>query len=164
MSKWLHAIVNTGHKQFQIENQQLWTYCAHDVDKTGQIWPKLVETMKELGLYDWYLGHFWPFTLAVCAMQSRGIAVSTAALTAFRADTTRELEETETHIEEWLKAHAPTVGKINLDSGPQLATLLFGGLGLRSPKLTKGGRRAVDQDTLLRVHRDLRKKDEHCRP
>jgi DNA polymerase-1 len=101
-------------------------------------------------------------------MQSRGLLLDKEALSTYRNKLQNDLRTADRTIldaDKWGLVHAPTQTKPNsIGSSKKLATLLFDKLGLKSQKKTERGLDSTDQEALGRIHKSLRKKDEHARP
>ena len=159
--------VNTSHAFLQLPDETLGVYNAHDTYNTAALVKPLMEGVRESGNWEYYINVMEPLQYAVIDMQKRGLLLDKPALKAYRKKVTRELNECDQII---LAAdtsgglHKPTPKYPNgIGSPKRLGKFLFGVLGLKSPKRTETGLDSTDQDTLFRLLRDLRKKDEHAR-
>jgi len=154
------ATVTTSHKWARNAGPKLWTYNAWDVWVTAGLVGPLKQEMKETHHRDYWERTYWPAVAPMLAMQSRGLLVDQDALSRYAIKCKAELLECDDRIR--VAADNP---KMNINSGPQKAALLFGKLGLKSVKLTESGSRdSTDQDTLIRVLKGLRVKDQHAVP
>lgn len=166
MSKWQ---ANSDHLFLQLPDRTLHTYNAHDAHEAGKLLLALITELRSPrfppGHERWFHDVIQPLQGAVMAMQRRGFAVDLGARRSFTAATSRELAETDNAIRrEAAKQGFPYTDKFP-NSDKQVAELLHNPnyCGLRSRKSTDSGRSSVDQDALLRILRQLRKKDEPYR-
>lgn len=159
---------NTSHKFLQLPDRVLHTYNSWDSHNTGKLLPELMRELRDPasfspGQWNWFETVVQPLQLAVLAMQKRGILVDRAARSKFTRDLSRELAETDNAIRREAAKRGFSYTDKFPNSDTQVAKLLFETCELRPTKTTDGGRASVDQDALIKVLRDLRKKDEHAR-
>jgi DNA polymerase-1 len=160
--------VFTTHGMLAQDNRTLRTYNLWDCVATARAARAMVQEMRDTGQWGHWEKAVWPLVAPVLDMQERGMRLDTRAQGTFRRKVQRELAE----IDEVLCKADPTgaiakpCGKSphGLNSNERLAVFLFDVLSLKSQKATATGKRSVDQDSLLRVLKSLRKKDEHARP
>ena len=159
--------VNTEHAFLKLEDKTLGVYNAHDTYNTAALVKPLLESVHKSGNWDYYINTMEPLQYAVIDMQKRGLLLDKPALKAYRKKVTKELHECDRVI-----LQADTSGDLSkptakypngIGSPKRLGKFLFGVLGLKSPKRTETGLDSTDQDTLFRLLRDLRKKDEPAR-
>jgi DNA polymerase-1 len=132
-----------------------------DVYWTAQLVDPLLRDARELGQLDWWDTHGAVFQHAVLAMGQRGLLVDGPALVKLRTRLGSELHGTDQSIRDEADAQGFTYTDKFPNSRAQVADFLFNQLELKPSKRTaKGTRPSVDQDSLTRVLRDLRKKDE----
>lgn len=165
MSKWA---ATTAHKFVQLPNQTLHTYNSWDSYWTARLLPTLIRELQDptrfKGQWRWFQEVVQPLQLAVLDMQARGLQVDRQRKHQWTLETSRELRETDRRIKEDAKGRGFSFTEKFPNSDLQVGRLLFETCGLRAQKKTdKSKRPSVDQDALLRVLRDLRKKDEHAR-
>lgn len=158
--------IHSGHKW--LNQTELPKYNALDCVATALLARALTQEMGEHGMDGYWREVVWPLVPAVRAMQRMGLGVDVGAKTQLRRKVRRQLAE----VDELILAADPS-GKLrqptpkypnSLGSGPKVANFLFRELGLKPTKFTEKGKESVDQEALIRVWRDLRKKDEHARP
>jgi DNA polymerase-1 len=153
---------NTDHKFLRLPNEVIYRYNAYDAFATAHLAQALDKELADpkVGNHEFYARWVRPLMRSVVDMQRRGILVDKGKRTEFRKKLTSELTEVDTQI----LSHADSVGfKYNdkfLNSGQQLGKFLFGACELKVAGKTPTGQPQVDQINLLRVLRDLRKKDE----
>jgi len=154
---------DTSHKWLSQDDRALATYNAWDTVNTARLTAAIRSELSDNGQLEFFEQSIWPTVEPVMAMARRGLELDRDALKAYRKQVAKELRETDGVI------RASSVWEdLNLNSPQQKAKWLYSdrpfGLGLKCPKTTPTGSRSTDQDTLIRVLRDLRKKDDHARP
>jgi len=159
MGRW--GFANTAHKWLNVPDHHCGVYNGWDCYWTAKLLPCLIDEANELGQWEWWQEHGFPFQYAVLDMSRRGLLIDRPTLNTYRAAVRQELHNTDQAICD----AADLVGFTYTDKFPnsrdQVAKLLFTTLGLRGSKQTsKGKRPSVDQDALTRVLRDLRVRDE----
>jgi DNA polymerase-1 len=126
-----------------------------------------LEEVRRRGNWDYYINIMEPLQYAVIDMQKRGLLLDKPALKTYRKKVTQELNECDKIIlaaDPMGELSKPTPKYPNgIGSPKRLSKFLFTVLGLKSPKRTEAGFDSTDQDTLFRLLRDLRKKDEPVR-
>lgn len=159
------APVHSGHKW--LNQPQLERYNLLDCVATASIIAPMLEELRDHGMEAFWREEVWPLVPAVIGMQARGLLVDRAAKAALRRRIRAELAV----VDEAILA-ADTSGELSkptgkyphgLNANNRVATFLYERLGLKVPKRTEGGKPSVDQESLVRLWRDLRKKDEHAR-
>ena len=124
--------------------------------------------LRDHGMDTFWNEEVWPLVPSVMAMQARGLWVDQGAKAALRRRVRAELAEVDEAIlvaDSSGELRKPTTKAPNgLNSPDRVGAFLFDRLGLKAHKTTATGRRSVDQESLIRCWRDLRKKDEHARP
>ena len=185
------SIVNTDHPWVRLSDENISVYNAWDTYATARLAQALPETMAAHGQWEFYSHEIAPLIPAVMAMQGRGIPVDLGERTRIRRSLRAEVRAADTLI--CTLAGQPFVDAYergdrkgwNPNSDTQLRRWLFGGdrtvaepgapievtkglklpcLGLKPAGKTETKLWSVDQDSLLRVLRDFRKKDEPHRP
>lgn len=151
-----------------LNQPQLELYNALDCAVTARLVAPMLEELRDHGMDGYWEQEVWPLVPAVRAMQRRGLGVDQGAKTALRRRVRAELAEVDEAIlamDSSGELRKPA-GKSphGLNAPDKVAAFLFDRLGLKSPKTTETGKRSVDQESLIRCWRDLRKKDEHARP
>ncbi|MFQ6027458.1 MAG: DNA polymerase [Dehalococcoidia bacterium] len=133
----------------------------HDVYWTARLLPHLLQDAKDMGQFQWWEEYGTPFQHAVLDMSQRGILLDKTALKEYKAQVRTELRETDKRIREAADKAEFTYTDKFPNSRDQMAVFLFDVIGLKPTKRTaKKGRGSTDQESLTRVLRDLRKKDE----
>ena len=110
----------------------LWEYNIKDVITTHRIKDRLVQDLKELNLYDFYVGYTTPFRRVIFEMEEKGIKI----------DTTLRDEWTEFVENEELPIALDIINKmagqeLNPNSSKQLGTYLES-IGVVVPRTAKG--------------------------
>lgn len=157
----LHPI-NTSHKWVNIPDEEMGIYNAIDCLATAQSAMMLLEEASDHKMLEFWQREVWPLAEAVVAMQRHGLYVDPTA----KARYTREVHSELKAIDQELLDAAPGYlsestpqSPNSLGSGQKVARWLYDELGLRCTKRTETGKPSVDQEALLGVWRNLRKKD-----
>ncbi len=163
-----HPYTTTDHQFLRHPNGRLGVYNSWDCHATALLVPTLHRQLQESGQWEMYTQLVRPLLPAVVEMQQRGVLVDGAALDQVRAANRAGLDEVDRELYGVMRSRGFPFDRKTLNSDLQLGRFLFsdegGGLGLRPAKRTeKTGRPSVDQDSLTRVLRDLRKRDEPWR-
>ena len=157
--------VHSGHKW--LNQPQLERYNLLDCVATASIIAPMLEELRDHGMEAFWREEVWPLVPAVMRMQARGLLVDRAAKTALRRKIRAELAVVDGAI-----LATDTSGELRkpttkyphgLNANNRVAAFLYERLGLKVSKRTEGGKPSVDQEALVRLWRDLRKKDEHAR-
>lgn len=155
--------ITTAHKWLNIPDQDLATYNYLDTVATAKAIQPMIQEATDLGMWDFWEREVWPMMPAVMAMQRRGLLVDQGAKTQYRKAIRRELSETDKVVldaDESGGLHRSTPKAPNgLGSPQRVASFLYDHLGLRCHKRTPTGGRATDQEALIKVWEQLRKKD-----
>ena len=161
MSKYA---ATTNHKFLQLPNTTLGIYNLRDTWNTARLALFMEQRLRRNGQWDFYHDQLEPLFRAVLNMQRRGILLDRQAKFLYRRRLRADLREADEFIRHEADArHFQYTDKFpNSDS--QVSRFLFDSLGLRVAKRTERGRASVDQESLTKVLRKLRKKDEHARP
>lgn len=117
-------------------------YAARDADATLRIYPHLWGRIQAMGLESVYRMDMAVIPM-VERMQANGMRVQPGYFERLGKEFDREMAKIKKAIEK------ETGWDINPDSGDQVAALLFQGLGLKSTKMTKGGKRESTNDKVL---------------
>lgn len=159
---------NTAHKFLQLSEWTLGNYCSWDSYFTAGLVSPLTREVQARGNWAYYVEVLEPLQRAVIDMQRRGLLLDRGLLRDLRDDLKDDLRETDEVV---LRAdptgalRAPTDRFPNsIGSSQKLGRFLFETLGLKPLKKTETGLASTDQESLYRLLRDLRKKDEHARP
>lgn len=182
----------TDHAFLRLDDKTLGTYNAWDTVATARVFKALKRELEANGQLEFYRREFWPLVPAVLAMQRRGVPVDMAERTRLRKQFRREVRETDkllveaageprfnpnadAQVRKWLfggdktvKEHGepvpvPVAWTPEGRKTPKREVVTIPCLGLRPAGRTEGKVWSVDRTNLLRVLRDLRKKDEHAR-
>jgi DNA polymerase-1 len=160
--------VFTSHKWLQLDDDVLGTYNAWDCYATAKLVPAIGKELRDNGQFWFFEERVWPLVDVVLGMQRRGLQLDTGAKTRYRRQLRRELRETEESIlaaDPTGELAKPTPKYPNgLNSWLRKGKFLFTTLGLKPTKLTDTGGESTDQESLVRILRGLRKKDEPYRP
>jgi DNA polymerase-1 len=160
--------VNTNHAFLQLPEVTLGTYNCWDSYQTARLVHPLLSELKSRGNLDYALQIMEPLQTAVINMQARGLLLDREALRSYRKQVLGELAESDRTILE-----ADPTGDLSrptpkypngIGSPKRLGRFLFETLGLKPPKKTETGLDSTDQETLYRILRNLRKKDQPHRP
>lgn len=158
--------VHSGHRW--LNQPELAKYNALDCAVTASLVGPMLAELADHGMDSFWHQEVWPLVPSVMAMQRRGLYVDQSAKTALRRKVRAELAEVDESIlacDPSGELRKPTSKAPNgLNSGDRVGAFLFDRLGLKSHKATGTGKRSVDQESLIRCWRDLRKRDEHARP
>lgn len=156
--------VNTNNKFLKLPNYVLGVYNAWDAHNTARLVKPLIDQLKRNQQWEFYVSHVEPLQEAVVAMSRRGILLDKDARIKYRKSLRDELYECDSYL-----VAANGNPKFDPNSDMQVAKWLFSarpdGLGLKVAKLTdKSKKPSVDQESLTRVLRGLRKMDAHALP
>ena len=158
--------VHSGHKW--LNQPQLERYNLLDCTTTASMIGPMLAELRDHKMDTFWKEEVWPLVSAVRGMQRRGLLVSERARVALRRRVRGDLEEVDAAIlaaDPSGQLAKPTDKYPNgLNATPRVAAFLYDQLGLKVPKRTAGKKPSVDQEALIRLWRDLRKKDEHARP
>lgn len=185
--------VTTAHEWLQVPDRDLATYNAWDTVATARVYKALKQEHEANQQDEFYRKEFLPLLPAVLAMQRRGIPIDMDERTRLRKQFRREVRETDTkliaatgeprfnpnadaQVRKWLfggdrttrehgaPVEVPVAWTPEGRKTPKRETVTLQCLGLKPKgKTTQGKVWSVDRANLLRVLRDLRKKDEHAR-
>lgn len=159
--------VNRAHRWLNQDDHELGVYNTWDSYSTALLRSPLRDELRDNGQLDYFDTVFWPKVEPVLAIQRRGLELDCAERDQLRRTTRAELHETERLIldrDPTGELRKPTPKHPNgLNSNDRKAAFLYDVLGLRCPKETSTGKRSVDQESLVRVLRGLRKRDEPAR-
>lgn len=159
---------NTAHVFLQLPDRTLGIYNSHDSYWTARLLKPLFHELERRHQLKYFTDWVEPLQLAVLDMQSRGLLLDRAALNTYRKEVRRELRDTDAQIlaaDPTGNLSKPTAKYPNgIGSPKRLGAFLFKVLGLKPPKKTDTGLDSTDQETLYRLLRDLRKRDDHTRP
>ena len=154
--------VNTQHKWLQIPDRELAIYNGIDCLATAEAIPVLLEEARDHDLLAYWEREVWPLADAVVAMQKRGIHCDQANRRDYTTKVKAELAEVDAELLADAPAYLaePTGDSPNsLGSGLKVGKWLYEELGLRVGKRSETGRPSVDQEALLGLWRNLRKRD-----
>jgi len=113
-------------------------YPAADAACTLHIWRILSEQLREEGLWDVYRNIELPLVPVLADMEREGVKIDV-----------ERLAKVKEHVSSQLVALAHRVPQVdNLGSSDQIATYLYGTLGLIPPHSTPGGKDSVDKAAL----------------
>jgi DNA polymerase-1 len=158
----------TSHKFLQLPDYTLGTYNAYDTHFTAQLVAPLVAELESNGQWQHFQKWTAPFQEAVVDMQVRGLRLDKGALHEYKRAVTKELREADRVVldaDPSDRLTKPTPKSPNgIGSPKRLGEFLFQTLGLKPLKRTAKGFDSTDQESLYRILRDLRKKDEPHRP
>ena len=151
---------NTNHKFLKLPNKLLGIYNLWDAHETARLVGPLLKELEDNGQLEFYQRYIEPFQYAVLAMQRAGLLLDRDALRRYRRHLRAELRG----VDQAIRRHADEQCFQYTDKFPssdhQVSKYLFDVLGLKASKRTaKTGRASVDQDSLMRVLRGLRKRD-----
>lgn len=153
-----------AHKFLQLPNTLLGTYNLWDCYNTAQLPGPMIQEMKDAGQWEYYQAVISPLQDAVLDMQAIGIQVDQGARLRLKAKLRKDLNEGDNYIRSVAKDKGFQFNDKFPNSKQQVGKFLFETMGLKVPKRTKTGLPSVDQDTLTRILRGFRKKDEGYRP
>lgn len=125
----------------RVPDPQFWTYNCKDAAVTLEVAFAMIEDMRELGLYDYFMEHMMPQFDVLLDMQMRGIRVDKERLAATRSRLQEEVRGLEGRLREavgWI----PNT-KSYLDMGK-----LFQQFKVRY-NTTKTNRPAIDEESLM---------------
>lgn len=160
--------VNTNHLFLQLPETILGVYNARDSYETARLVKPLFDELRARGNLDYVLQVMEPLQTAVINMQARGLLLDTDALRIYRKQVRSDLDDADHTI-----LQADTSGELRvptpkspngIGSSKRLGKFLFGTLGLKPGKKTDTGADSTDQESLYRILRGFRKKDEGHRP
>lgn len=165
MGKWA---ANTDHAFLRLPDIRLGVYNCWDAYNTARLVRPLLQELKQRGNFEYATQVMEPLQTAVIHMQSRGFLLDKEALRTYRTKVRKELAETDKVILDADTTHelwAPTPTSPNsIGSSKKLSRFLFTTLGLKKGKKTDAGLDSTDQESLYRILRTFRKKDEEFRP
>jgi len=159
---------NTDHAFLQLPDIQLGIYNCWDAHQTARLVKPLFDELEHLGNLDYVIQTMEPLQTAVIDMQSRGLLLDTRALGTYRDQVRDGIAEADHTI-----LQADPTGELRkrtekypngIGSPKRLGKFLFETLGLKTGKKTKSGIDSTDQESLYRILKNLRKKDEEHRP
>jgi DNA polymerase-1 len=159
---------NTDHAFLKLPDITLGVYNCHDAHNTARLVKPLFDELRQRGNLDYAINVMEPLQTAVINMQARGLLLDKEALRTYRTKVRKELAETD----EIILAADPTRGlwkptpnsPNSIGSPLKLSNFLFNTLGLKTGKKTDTGLDSTDQESLYRILRTFRKKDEEHRP
>jgi DNA polymerase-1 len=159
---------NTEHLFLRLPDAVLGNYNCWDSYQTARLVAPLLDELRSRGNLRYALDVMEPLQTAVINMQGRGLLLDKDSLRSYRSQVLHDLDDADHLI---LQAdttgdlHKPTPKYPNgIGSPKRLGKFLFETLGLKPPKKTETGLDSTDQETLYRILRNLRKKDEPHRP
>jgi DNA polymerase-1 len=159
---------NTDHAFLKLPDITLGVYNCHDAYNTARLVKPLFDELRQRGNFDYATQVMEPLQTAVIHMQSRGLLLDKEALKVYRTQVRQELEETDKVIlaaDPTKELWKPTPTSPNSIGSPKkLSKFLFTTLGLKKGKKTDSGFDSTDQESLYRILRTLRKRDEQFRP
>jgi DNA polymerase-1 len=160
--------VNTAHSFLQLPEITLGIYNCWDSYQTAKLVHPLLNELQSRGNLDYATQVMEPLQTAVINMQARGLLLDKEALRAYRKQVLCDLDDTDRIIlaadpTGELRKRTPKYPN-SIGSPKKLGNFLFNTLGLKPPKKTETGLDSTDQETLYRILRNLRKKDEPHRP
>ncbi len=158
---------NTNHAFLRLPDTTLGVYNLHDAYQTAKLVAPLLRELKSRGNLEYAIGTMESLQRAVINMGKRGILCDRGRLQDYRRQVQQELRATDRTILDRPDADAllaPTGKSPNgIGSPKRLGRYLFDTLGLKPPKKTDTGLDSTDQESLGRILKGLRKKDEHAR-
>jgi DNA polymerase-1 len=128
-------------------------YCEQDAKLAGRLYEKLPALLKQDGLWEVYT--MWrEFSEALIAMMRRGVRVSQYMRRTMAADA--DVDRVAAH-REFIAQTGVSEGAndFNINSGPQMAELLYDVLALPVLKRTGTGKPSVDKETLNKLLRKI---------
>jgi DNA polymerase-1 len=150
---------NTNHAFLQLDNKTLGVYNLHDSHETAKLPKPIIQALKDNGQWGYY-----PLQYAVIAMAKRGLVVDRSRLKDIRTGIQADLRETDKIV-----LAADPSGDLalctprspnSIGSPKKLGKLLYSTLGLKPVKKTDTGLNSTDQESLFRILKGFRKKDE----
>ncbi len=123
-------------------DEQLWTYNIKDCVGTFRVYEKLVEELKEIGMWKFFHGYTMPFLRLTLEMERVGIKVD--------RDTFNTKKTLITKRAKWLeRAITKKVGReVNVNSPKQICELLYDDWKLPPQRHRKTGKRTADRVAL----------------
>lgn len=159
---------NTDHAFLKLPDKTIGVYNLHDSYQTALLVAPLISELKSRGNFEYATGTMAKLQRAVINMSRRGIYCDRKKLGIYKKEVKQELIETDKTIldrDDAADLRTPTGKSTNgIGSPKRLGKYLFKTLGLKPSKKTDKGLDSTDQESLGRILRDLRKKDEHARP
>ena len=149
------AFTFSDNKWLNLPEETVTIYNSWDCLATARLVRELNRTLDEVGQREFYETRVWPLVEPAMAMQRRGIPVNPKTRANVKRSLSLEIQQTEEPLRR-------EMGVTHLTPNIK-RELLFDRLGLKVPKQTKSGP-SIDQDSLIKVLKGLRKKDEHARP
>jgi DNA polymerase I-like protein with 3'-5' exonuclease and polymerase domains len=182
--------VTSDHPWFALPDDTIATYNAWDCLATARLAKGLPDLLSQHGQMDFYEREMLPALGPTMRMQARGLPIDTAIRTQLRRQFRHEVRTCDKLLcdlagHPYRDMYDDDAKGFNPNSDTQVRRWLFGGdrdtvpegsevpvakgiavkcLGLKPATKTDGGAWSVDQDALVRVLRDLRKRDEPHRP
>lgn len=158
---------NTDHLFLRLPEHTLGVYNAWDSYQTARLVKPLFDELRTRGNLDYVLQIMEPLQTAVINMQGRGLLLDRDALREYRTKVRNELDDAD-HIilqaDPTGELRKPTPKSSNgIGSPKRLGKFLFTTLGLKPGKKTDTGADSTDQESLYRILRGFRKKDEEHR-
>lgn len=159
--------VTTAHKWLQLPDDTVGRYNYYDCLFTARLWARMAGLLQETGNAAFYRDRIWPMVPVLLDLQRRGLPLDNDERLKLRRQYRAQLRDTDERIlfrcPAWMREPR---GKSphSLNSDQQLSKLLFDEFGLKPAGVTDKGHRQVNLESLFRVLRDLRKKDEEYRP
>jgi DNA polymerase-1 len=143
----LQALIGSGRKQISmadVEIEQAAAYAAADVDMTHRLVGVLEPELRQKGLWEQFVTLELPLVEVLMAMEMAGVALDVP----FLERMSRELAERLAQVE--AEVHRLVGYPFNLNSGPQLADVLFGKLQLPTQGVprTSTGRHSLTAEVL----------------
>lgn len=158
---------NTDHLFLQLPDAILGIYNCRDSYETARLVKPLLAEVEERGNLPYVLEIMEPLQTAVINMQSRGLLLDPQALRSYRHEVREDIDSADHLIlqaDPTGELRRPTDKYPNgIGSPKRLSKFLFETLGLKRGKKTDTGFESTDQESLYRMLRDMRKKDEQHR-
>jgi len=132
----ISELIGKGKKQITIDQvplEKVVTYACADVDMTLRLSPRLADELREKGLWDLYADVEMPLVPVLMRMEMHGVMLDVEFLHEMSQELGHRLDE----LEEQICALAGH--RFNINSTPQLRTVLFDELGLPVIHRTKTG-------------------------
>lgn len=120
------ALIKSGVDPEDIDPDMLEEYLRQDVKLTADLFKKQYLEAQDRGM----LTLMWAIMRAVCAtcdMEWNGLHVSVFTMSSFIRKWELEIAEHQARVEAALKLFLPDETEVNIGSGKQISTLLFGG-------------------------------------
>jgi DNA polymerase-1 len=132
----ISELIGKGKKQITIDQvplEKVMPYACADVDMTLRLSPRLTDELREKGLWDLYANVEMPLVPVLMHMEMHGVMLDVE----FLGEMSQELGQRLDELEEQICALAGH--RFNINSTPQLRTVLFDELGLPVIHRTKTG-------------------------